>query len=314
MGAGIAAVRAADPDALVWINLCCANEIDAGAYADIAVQTHGADLVSYDKYARGPDAYEGLAIFRDAGLRNDVPYWRYMKSYLQTNETFDDLDASDLRWDAMSGALYGYTGHSWFLYQIDTNPELAPGFFVDENSLDGERTEAFQVAAALNRELRVLGETLSQLTSVDVRYVPAFGALTLPDHTEEWNPGAGGDPYLVGIERDEAYTLEVSLGFFVDDAGERYFAVQNVRHEHADFPIDSTEPGAVTLRFDFSGGPAAVRRDRLLALDVQNDALVLVPLEGSGDERSAVVTLDAGDLRLFKVDTGAGFARRAGSY
>ena len=314
MGAGIAAVRAADPDALVWINLCCANEIDADAYADIAVQTHGADLVSYDKYARGPDAYEGLAIFRDAGLRNDVPYWRYMKSYLQTNETFDDLDASDLRWDAMSGALYGYTGHSWFLYQIDPNPDLAPGFFVDENNLDGERTGAFQVAAALNRELRVLGETLSQLTSVDVRYVPAFGALTLPDHTEEWSPGAGGDPFLVGIERDEAYTLEVSIGFFVDDAGERYFAVQNVRHEHAYFPLDSTEPGAMTLRFDFSGGPATVRRDRLLALDAQNDTLVFVPLEGSGDERSAIVTLDAGDLRLFKVDTGAGFARRAGSY
>lgn len=314
MGAGIAAVRAADPDALVWINLCCANEIDAGAYADIAVQTHGADLVSYDKYARGPDAYEGLEIFRDAGLRNEVPYWRYMKSYLQTDETFDDLGASDLRWDAMSGALYGYTGHSWFLYQIDPNPDLAPGFFVDENNLDGERTGAFQVAAALNRELRVLGETLSQLTSVDVRYVPAFGALTLPDHTEEWSPGAGGDPFLVGIERDEAYTLEVSIGFFVDDAGERYFAVQNVRHEHADFPIDSTEPGAMTLRFDFSGGPATVRRDRLLALDAQNDTLVFVPLEGSGDERSAIVTLDAGDLRLFKVDTGAGFARRAGSF
>jgi len=313
MGAGVQAVHAADPAALAWINLCCTGDIDVDHYVDTAVLTYGADLVSYDQYARSRDAFQGLELFRDAALRNHVPWWRYAKSYREPDESLEELQESDLRWDAMSGVLYGYTGHTWFLYQIDANPDLEPALFENDLSMDAARTPLFDVVAQLNRELLALGETMSQLTSTDVRYRAAF-TLTRPEHTEAFQAGAGGDPYLADVAPDSDNLLELMIGLFVDDAGERYFAVQNARHEHGEWPVGNSESGAVRLSLDFTGAPAAVRRDRLLVLDAVDDELEAVALSGSGDARGVVFTLAAGELRLFKYDTGAPFARRAGSW
>ncbi len=312
MGAGIAAVRQADPGALAWMNFCCETEIDVEAFTDRAVATYGADLISYDRYDRKEGGYVALERWRDAAIKNGVPYWRYMKGYLEKNEVLDDIHPSDLRWDAFSGALYGYTGHTWFIYQITPVPDMAPAFHTTFDLMSAPTT-LFAPAADINRRLVNVGESLSQLTSVDVRYVASLAFLQ-PDETETWEHGAGGDPFITAVKpADGQGFLDIGIGFFVDDAGERYFAIQNPRHTHGAFPNASDTAGVITVAFDFSGSD--VNRERLLSVDDSNGDLVEVPLETSGANKALLeVTLEAGELRLYKYDTGAPFARRAGTY
>jgi hypothetical protein len=125
--------------------------------------------------------------------------------------------------------------------------------------------------------------------------VSSLGSFGSPPGTHAF----AADALLVSVDGVDL-GLDVVVGSFVDDAGERYWAVQNARHPGADFPSASSAAGTVHLAF----APGVTR---LIALGA-----TLVPIDvvdGAVD-----VELDAGDVMLFKVDTGAPFARRAGSY
>jgi hypothetical protein len=85
--------------------------------------------------------------------------------------------------------------------------------------------------------------------------------------------------------------------------------VQNVRHQHGDFPIDRTNSGTVRLSFDFGAAPATVNRAAVQRLSQLTGLVETLPLTSvQGDEGTLDVTLAAGDPILFKYDTGAPFA------
>lgn len=300
---GMRAVRAADPDALVILNF----SFSADGLDDILDRYCASglgDVISYDHYTRGLDAYRTLGIFRDAGLRCGMPYWRYMKSFIANAE--DELQTlSDMRWTALSGLLYGYSGHSWFLYQIPDGRGLTATLFEETGDRTSATTPRFDFAARVNDEMHVLGRTITRVVSSDVRYVPALAS---PPAVEDWIPGVGGDPYLVSIEAtDGEPNQDFMLGFFADAAGEVYVMIQNPNHTGGDFPTMSEATATARLTFDFSGAAGAAD-DRLEVLDHRNDqVLPLVLGNAGGGLRRADIVLEPGNVLLFKYATGAPF-------
>jgi len=307
---GIQAVHDADPQALLILNLMR----DVGEY-DRVVDTFvgwGGDVVSYDDYDRANGSYRSLARYRAAGLRNGVPYWRYLRSFSFAAGNDPPLTESDLRWDAFSGLVYGYTGHSWFIYQIDpSNPDLVPALFASKGDFNSPKTASWSVVAQINAELVNLGRAVTQLTSTDVRYRASFG-YTQPEGTQAWSAGAGADPYLIGVAAAPGNLLfEFLIGFFFDDADEHYAMVQNVRHNHGDWPTDSNDSGTARLSFDFGGAPVSVQRNGVQSLDKLTGNVVDVAFTSvQGDSATLDVQLAAGDVFLFKYATGAAFARQ----
>ncbi len=305
---GLRAIREIDPEALLIVNFSFwAEGLDAilDRYA-----TMDADVVSFDTYSMGREVYGRMGIFRAAALEMGRPYWCYLGSY-GDHERAQFPHPTGMRWAAMAHATYGYTGYTWFLYQVDPAHRLLTAIFEQSGVFDSAQTPLFEVAAQLNRELRVLGRALTQLTSTGVRYVPALletvGILAQPPGTENWARGAGGDGYLVAVETD-GLAQDVVLGFFADDDGGRYFMVQNPNHVRGTFPTDSTNDAQIRLRFDFSSrdeGPP----DHLQWLNARSGAVERQALAAEGGDGAGLsLTLPAGDARLFKYPSNQPFA------
>jgi hypothetical protein len=302
MAAGVAAVRAADPDALIVLNYN--DSAPLGQLLDLHAGA-GADVFSYDNYSRKKDQYPVLAKLRAAGLKYGQPYWRYLRTYYETGST-QELDESDCRWDAYVGLVYGFTGHTWFIYQIGPNPQLNSGLFSAGASFTAPKTPTYPVVSQLNLELRHLGRAITQLTSTDVRYVAAFSFLQ-PTGTQGWAPGAGQDPFITAIHpASSAGLADLLAGFFVDAAGERYVMIQNLRHAHGNWPLDNAGALATEVEFDF--GAAAVNRAQVLRLDPVTGNVVTQALTSTGPTTATLaMTLPAGGAVLFKYATGKPF-------
>ena len=67
--------------------------------------------------------------------------------------------------------------------------------------------------------------------------------------------------------------------------------------------------GSIVIDFDFTSAPSGTSRDAVLAWDQVTGSPRLVPLTRSADPDRArlLVTLDAGDVILFKYDDGIDF-------
>ncbi len=304
MVAGAKVVRKADPAALLVFNFTYQL-----TQLDQALAQSGAsemDVYSYDIYTRSNGSYEHLARYREVGLKYKRPYWRYIRGYLPSTSGKDALSESDARWDAFSGAVYGYTGHSWFLYQVQAGHKLQPAFFAKPGSFTSTKTAAFAIAAKINTELKHLGRALTQLTSTDVRYNPSI-AFVQPKKTQKFTPGAGGDPFITKISGKGGAAVDYLVGFFRDPVGEQVVMLQNVKHTHGDFPV-SLLVGPVTFQvdFDFKSGKAA--KTKVLSIDKKTGAQVVLPLTSLGGSKARLnLTLAAGDPVLFKYSTGKPF-------
>ena len=305
MEAGLNAVRAHDPDALIFVNFYMSDYID-DLLAYYTQHVDG-DLIQYDRYSRDKGAYEALEIFRRAGRDSQRPYWRYLRSFVYQDSLNEVSTPNDMRWDAMAGLVYGYTGHTWFIYTIDHNTEIEPVLFDAENDFNANPTNLWHTAAQINVELRHLGRAITQLTSTDVRYIPVK-AILQPRETSNWAPGAGGDPYLSAITCTTSTFLEILIGFFQDDAGEYYFMVQNVSHDSGSWPNNATDTETIRLSFDFTSAPQSTNRTALQTLNKLNGLVESIPLtQHDGTTGYLDVTLEAGDAILLKYDTGAPF-------
>jgi len=311
---GVAAVRAADPDALIIVNFGNPEQgTDLLDMLDYSAGTIGIDVISYDWYGyHYSTTYERLAIHRQVALDYGIPYWRYLSSFEEIGES-NWPEESDMRWNAMSGVVYGYTGHTWFVYQSASPPhQVVSALFDQPGTWSSPANQRFAIASQLNEELGVLGEVLPWLTSTDVRYTPGV-AMYAPAGTSPWTAGAGGDPYLVSVQPVNLSTWEVQdvlIGFFVDDDGSRYLALQNPTHAASDWPLMVSSSCDFELRFDFASAPPTVDPTQLLVLDHQQDLVrseVLLPV---GNEQVLNVSIDAGDLLFFKYADGAGFVGR----
>lgn len=306
IGVGIDAVRAVDPNANIVVNFSAGRDEIEAMFTHYGEEL-GGGIFSYDRYSYGYAEYEDLLRVRSAALRYGMPYWRYLRSYEDTGNSNWPLE-SDLRWQAYSGLTYGYTGHHWFVYQISGIHAVVSAFFESPDTWSGE-TALYGIAAALNQELAQLGEVITQLTSTDVRFVPA-STLYVPEDHALWSPGAGGDRWLTAVEPVGLEFWEFNdliLGFFEDDAGEQYLMVQNGNHESASWPLWTHDRVDVALTFDFAGAPASLDTSVVEVFDAKTGRVSQVALQGGVLE----VELLAGEGVLMKYATGADWARWA---
>lgn len=300
---GVDAVRAVDPKALIIMNFSLkVKEIDK--MLDYAGTTMKIDVFCYDRYKYSNGLYYDLEKCRSYAQKYKRPYWRYLTAYLKDSDF--KITPTDIRWDAITGLVYGYTGHTWFLYNLDKIGGLVPAAY-STGGYNGQKTQLWSHFAAANKEMTVYGRAITKLASTDVRYIPSFPFLQ-PGATKNWQPGAGGDPYITAIKRPDS-TLEVLAGFFRDDAGEFYVMLQNTRHKSGSFPVGSTAPGTIQVTFDFSKGAPDMGKKGLRVLDVKTESIKTVPLTKLTPVGGTIdFTLEAGAAVLFKYDTGRPFA------
>jgi hypothetical protein len=305
-GAGVEAVRRADPDALVAMNFSVGVR-DLGRILDYAGGTLGIDIFSFDRYNLGKRQYATLELIRRYAQKYHRPYWRYLYGYRQHAK--DRLAPSDLRWDAMSGLLYGFTGFTWFIYQ-NKSMGIAPAFF-EEPGYQGAKSPLWKAAAGVNRDLAAYLRVTTHLWSTDVRYRALLPALQ-PEGSRPWRRAAGGDPYLADLgpaAEPGSEGMEILAGFFRDDAGEHYVMLQNVRHARGSPPNDSEEPGRIRVRFDFRGAPPDLDPSRILVFDPKRQRGRTQPIVSLGPRGGvAELPVAAGDVVLFKYATGRPFA------
>jgi hypothetical protein len=302
---GVEAVRAADPNALVVMNFRTEGR-DVERILDYAGGELGIDVFSFDRYNLGNRQYRSLELIRRVALKYNRPYWRYLYGFRK--DAKDRLTASDLRWDAMSGLVYGFTGFTWFIYQNETMG-IAPAFF-REPGYEGAKSPLWREAARINSDLAAYLRVTTHLWSTDVRYRALLPALQ-PEGTRPWRRGAGGNAYLVDLKPADdpaSEGMEILAGFFLDDFGEHYVMLQNVRHTGGSPPIASDAPGNVRVRFDFSTAPSVLDRSRILLFDPHTGRASPLALEKQGARgRVAQLRLAAGDVVLFKYATGRPF-------
>ncbi len=303
---GFASIRKHDPDALLILNFSfMAPEINR--MLEYYGENMDGDVISHDVYTWTNSIHKHLAKFRRAGLRYNQPYWRYLTGYF--SGTDDVMSKSDLRWEAFTGLVYGFTGHTWFVYQIIQHNDVDPAFFKYSDSFNAPKTRYWGYVAQINKELAHLGRAITQMLSTDVRYVPATQYYT-PPNTFRWSAGAGSDPYITQIvPAPDNNLLEILIGFFRDDSGEFYTMVQNVRHTHGDFPTNNSDPGTIRISFNFENAPDGFDPSRVLSLDKMSGKVKSVPLTHQDGELGYLdIRLAAGDPFLFKYATGVPFA------
>jgi len=304
---GVTAVRNADPDALIVFNFTTSRAQDLTTQLAVASASADVDVLSYDLYTYTQDAYEALSVIRDSALASNKVYWRYLNSFHDITESGSSLTESDMRWDAFVGLVYGFTGHSWFVYQIGAAHGMASDFFTGVGDFGSTKTNHFNIAADLNRQMAHVGRVLTQLVSTDVRYIPAQSYLQ-PDGTQNWSAGAGGDDFITNMRTVSNEWHEMLAGFFSDDCGDTYVMLQNANHTDGNFPTVLDQDETIRVDFDFSSAPAGFDKTAVDVFNKTNGTVTSVSLSGTGDARSLEFTLVPGDIYFFKYRTGRPFA------
>lgn len=299
-------IRGVDPDALLIVNFADRDNTDAlltkaAAHADV-------DVLSVDRYAYKDEQYAVLESVRSHALAAGKPYWRYTDTYTQNGDPSPSEE--DMRWDAMVGLVYGFTGLTWFVYQIDPSQDLAPELFTENGSFGATKTSRYPIAAAINQEVRNLGRTLTQLTSTDVRYVAGTQFLQ-PKGTKPWSKGAGAHPYLSALATDNAFH-DVHAGFFRDACGESYVLLLNPSHPAAKFPLSGNAAIVAKLTFDFSTSTdPALDETRIETLDPKDGVVKTLPLTAAGSRTATLdIRLAPGQVALFKHRNARSFTTR----
>ncbi len=308
MNVGVNAVRAADPDALIIINFSSSAEELTQILA--YYPSMDADVVSFDNYSRRSGVYQQMQRFRDLGIANQQPYWCYLSSYIGSGADTPSTE-SDTRWNAFAHLAWGYTGFTWFVYQLGPphNTSLAPTLFASDSSYAATKTAQFGYAAQVNLELANLGRAITQLTHKDVRYMAAVSLLQ-PSNTTGWSPGAGGDSFITKIEPVGSSTQDLIVSFFADDAGEIYVYLLNVNHEGGKFPFNNNNDATIRVTFDFSSSTdPSLSKTAVRSLNQLTGAVEDLALTAAGANQATLeVTLAAGDPVLFKYKTARPFA------
>ena len=189
-------------------------------YLDEFVQKSNADLISYDHYAQmnpgqaGWNGYfENLRLYREASLRNGVPFWNTILSVGHFRYRCPNYD--DIRWQFNTTVAAGANGVLWFFYymrQPHANYRLSP---VDEH---WDRTDTYYDIRRVQKSFhRMYGDLFTRIVTTRMTLFPeAMGgceAFTPNDVISRVLPDSEGHPIM--------------LGEFVDLEGRRYAMVVN---------------------------------------------------------------------------------------
>ena len=186
------------------------------------------DTLDPQKYLQNK-YYLNLNLIRRAALDAKIPYWMFVQAYEDVGRCRLPSE-SDLRMQVYSTLAFGFTGIAYYTY--DTVEE---GSMLDANN---RPTDIYQRVASVNKEIKHLGNALTQLASVDVRYIPGSQQIDgdvvanpVPISMEVLRPHSWSSTTISNIEIGQhGWDKSALVGFFEDDAGELYFMVVNLSH------------------------------------------------------------------------------------
>ncbi len=190
------------------------------AYLDEFVQKSHADLISYDHYAQmnpGEGGWNGyfdnLELYREASLRNGVPFWNTILSVGHFRYRCPNYD--EIRWQFNTTVASGAHGVLWFFYymrQPHANYRLSP---VDEH---WNRTQTYDDIRRVQKSFhRHYGDLFTRLVSTRVTFTPKpYG------QGQKFTPNG-----LVSQVRRSPKDHPLLLGEFTDLGARRYVMIVN---------------------------------------------------------------------------------------
>jgi len=188
-------------------------------YLDEYCRESRADLICYDCYTqmwsgtRGWDHYfENLRLYREASLRNGVPFWNTALSVGHFAYRCPSYD--DLRWQLNTTMASGAHGLMWFFYymrQPHSNYRLSP---VDEH---WNRTQTYDDLRRIQKTFhRFYGDLFNRIVCTRVMFTgKAYGG------GEAFRPG----PLVSRVSPADAPAL---VSEFTDERGRRYVMLVNL--------------------------------------------------------------------------------------
>ena len=189
-------------------------------YLDEFVKDSKADLISYDCYAQmNPgqggwhNYYENLRLYREAALRNGVPFWNTTLSVGHFRYRCPNLD--EIRWQFNTTVASGAHGVLWFFYYMrnpHANYRLSP---VDEH---WNRTQTYDDIRRVQKSFhRHYGDLFTRLVATRVTFHPEpFGG------GEKFSPNG-----IVSRILPDKENHPMLLGEFTDMEGRRYVMLVN---------------------------------------------------------------------------------------
>lgn len=213
-------------------------------YLDEFHRKSSLDLLCYDCYTqmwsgqRGWDSYfENLRLYREAALRNGLPFWTTVLSvghYAYRCPSYDDL-----RWQFNTAVASGAHGLLWFFYymrQPHANYRLSP---VDEH---WDRTQTYTDIRRIQKSFhRFYGDLFTRIVCTKVMFSPtAYG---------------GGGKFMPDdlISSVTPETVPALVSEFVDAQGRRYVMLVNLSLTES-HQAGLTFPGAKVRLFSWDWG------------------------------------------------------------
>jgi len=222
LGRWVAAVKAAAPEALPYINLfptyASPQQLGTPTYAeylDAYLTTVRPPFLSYDHYALMADGslrqgyFQNLEAVRAAALRHQVPFWNCVLANAHFH--YAEPSPAGFRFQLYTTLAYGGRGISYFTYFAPAvgNYRLAP---VDQF---GNPTATWEMLRPVNLQLHRLGPTYVTLKSVNVFHHPdvpeGCSALATSRHLSAVSGGSllvgefeepAGRPYVLVVNKD----------------------------------------------------------------------------------------------------------------
>jgi hypothetical protein len=180
-----------------------------------------ADLLSYDCYAQMTmgtalvdDYYRNLRLYREAALRNGVPFWN--TPLCIGHNQYLCPDYNDIRWQFNTSVASGAHGIIWFFHyapRLFGNYRFAP---IDEF---WEKTQTYYDLRRVQRNFhRYYGDLFNRLVSTRVSFYPkAFGG------GEAWTRNELVSSIWPAYDND----TPILIGEFVDAQDRRYIMFVN---------------------------------------------------------------------------------------
>jgi len=229
----VAYIKEKDTKHIAYINLfpdyATPEQLGTPTYKDhidLFVRTVKPQLLSYDYYTflQGGDRdtfFENLRVVKEESERARIPFIAIIQ--MLTHGPYRDLTKGEIAWQAYNCLAYGAKGISYFTYWTPPDdPVWHPRNAII--SWDGKRTAHYDEVKEVNSEVKVLGDFLNKLISID-----AFHIGKVP---------RGGKPLPEGTPIKRIEGGDATLGFFKDKNGTIYCLVVNMDYRNSkDFKI-----------------------------------------------------------------------------
>lgn len=223
--------------------------------------------LSYDHYpfpynGGDPDMFYNLDLFRQIGLKYDVPTAFYIQSIGEAGN-FRRTNGNEIRYHTSAGLAYGLKSMTYFTWW--TTGECDPKDYAIISPY-GEKTDIYDDVAAVNAQILKVGPVLSNLDALEIYHtsgretgitdcastdVPVYakGGLKYGYIISLMEDKTTGRDYIMIVNKD--YTKAVTDSFTVADSITHLYNLNNGTYEEMDISAGSVEitlqPGGFIL-------------------------------------------------------------------